>query len=199
MGIKIGAIMNKPLKKLANSGFMEKICTHYRADNAKFITGLSIGSILAKDGYGCYIYVRQNQKNKQIPKEKRDFLSALDLATGALMIGVQALSYFAVTKNGFAQKTFGKIFNKYFTADNAQKIQEKCADKFKGLNSKEFQKTFVQYKDDISLAFSHLTTLLGVTVLAKRVLVPFIATPVSDKLKEAKFLKATAGADVTAA
>ncbi len=189
MSLKISAVINKPLKKLANSGFMEKICKNYRADNAKFITGLSVGSILAKDGYGCYIYVKQNQKNKQIPKEKRDFLSALDLATGALMIGVQVLSYLAVTKNKLPQKAFGAMFNKYFSADNAQKIQQKCAGKFQDLKPDEFEKTFVQYKDDISLAFSHLTTLLGVTILAKRVLVPFIATPVSDKLKEAHFLK----------
>ena len=103
---KIGDFIKNPIKTFANSKPVKRICKNYRENNSKFITGFSVASIVTKDGYGCYIYVKQNQNNKSIPEEKRKFLSGLDLATGTLMIAAQLLAYATVSKKAVQKKIF---------------------------------------------------------------------------------------------
>ena len=172
---KINKIIETPIKKFANSNIMEKICKQYRENNPKFITSFSVGSLIAKDTYGCYEYVRQNQKNKNIPEEKRNFISALDLLNGTMMIGIQLLTYATIAKKTNQSKVFDKFLGKYFNVTNFKKIK---------INNPEITaKDFKTYKNNISTAFTHLFSLITTTILAKRVIVPIIATPLADKLK----------------
>lgn len=177
---RIGKIIETPIKKFANSNLMEKVCKQYRENNSKFITGFSVGALVTKDAYGCFEYVRQNQNNKNIPPEKRKFISALDLLNGTMMIGTQLLAYATIAKKTTQSKIFDKALGKYFNAKNYKKIKAKTPE----LTVKDFK----TYKDNISTAFTHLFTLATTTILAKRVIVPLIATPMADKLKD-KFEK----------
>lgn len=178
---KIGDFIKNPIKTFANSKPVKRICKNYRENNSKFITGFSVASIVAKDGYGCYIYVKQNQNNKSIPEEKRKFLSGLDLATGTLMIAAQLLAYATVSKKAVQKKIFEKALGKYFNKDFQKLLSQKTNLED---NPERFQKEFEKYKENIFVAFTHLFTLVLTTILAKRVLVPFIATPMADKLQK---------------
>src|SRR5574344_623963 len=172
--------INKPLKTFANSKSMEFVCKKYRENNSKFITALSVGSIVAKDSYGCFIYVWQNEHNKNIPKDKKKFISGLDIANGSLMILAQILAYMTISKKAVQAKLFDKVLGKYFKIENFQKIQKNM----KNINAKDFQKSFDKNKEDIEVAFTHFATLLTTTILAKRVIVPYIATPLADFYKK---------------
>src|SRR5574344_1025118 len=174
--------INKPLKTFANSKSMEFVCKKYRENNSKFITALSVGSIVAKDGYGCFIYVYQNEHNKNIPEDKRKFLSGLDIANGSLMILAQILAYMTISKKAVQSRIFNKVLGKYFNAENFSKIQKNMK------NVPEFKKAFDKNKEDVEVAFTHFVTLLTTTILAKRVIVPYIATPLADLYKK-KFEK----------
>lgn len=173
---KISSIAAQPIKAFANSSLMEKVCKQYRNNNSKFITGFSVGALVAKDAYGCYVYVKQNQNNKNISPEKRKFISALDLLNGAMMTGVQLLAYATIAKKTTQAKIFDKALGKYFNEKSFEKLKTKIPEMKK--------EDFNFYKENISLAFTHLFTLTTTAIFAKRVLVPFIATPAADKLKD---------------
>lgn len=181
-------LIDKPLKKFANSKFMEKICKNYRENNSEFITALGVGSIIAKDAYGCYEYVRQNNNNEAIPVDKRKFLSALDLANGTLMIAAQLTAYLTISKKTCQTKLFNKFTKNSFAEKTTEKLFQKIKKTFPNLTNQKFNKNIVQYKENTLLAFTHVVTLLGTTILVKRIIVPFMAMPIADKLKE-KFLQ----------
>lgn len=176
-------IIKQPIKKFANSNFMERICKNYRNKNEKFITGLSVASIAVKDGYGCLVYVRQNEKNKSIPEDKRKFLTGLDLANGLLMIGVQILTYMVLTKNNAFDKIFDKIFAAKFSNENYKKIEQNVISKIPQAVPDDIKKVFDIKKQNSKLAFNHLMSLICTTMLAKRVTVPLIATSFADFYK----------------
>lgn len=173
-------LINKPLKSFANSKPMEFVCKKYRENNSKFITALSVGSIIAKDGYGCFIYVWQNEHNKNIPKDKKKFISGLDIANGSLMILAQIIAYMTISKKAVQSKLFDKVLGKYFKPEMFQKIQKNI----KNISEKDFKKAFKKNKEDIEVAFTHFVTLMTTTIFAKRVIVPYIATPLADYYKK---------------
>ena len=172
-----------PLKSFANSKMVESVCKQYRKNNSKFITGLSVASIVAKDAYGCYVYVWQNEHNKNIPKDKKKFISGLDIANGVLMILAQIGAYLTISKRATQLKIFEKVLGKYFTPERYSKIEQNICKKLKTNDKKLIKKEFENYKNNIETAFTHFSTLLTTTIFAKRVLVPFVATPLADKIK----------------
>ena len=177
-------IITKPLKKFANSSLMENVCKNYRNNNDKFITAFSVASIVAKDGYGCYIYVKQNEKNKEIPEDKRKFLTGLDLANGLLMMGVQVATFFALTKTNAFSKLFNKTIGKNFTAEKLNIVTKNVQNKLPKTSPDEIAIVFDKVKKDSATAFNHLSSLVCTTMLAKRVAVPLIATPFADFYKK---------------
>lgn len=181
---KIMRVINAPVKAFANSKLMEKVCKNYRENNSKFITALSVGALVTKDAYGCYVYVKQNENNKSIPEDKRKFISALDLANGSLMVAVQLLAYATIAKKTTQAKIFDKALGKFFNTQRTEKLEQKILKSNPKITKDEFQSAFAKYKENTALAFTHLFTLVTTTILAKRVFVPFIATPMADKMKQ---------------
>ena len=163
---------------------MEKICKNYRENNSKFITALGVGSIITKDAYGCYEYVRQNNNNQAIPVDKRKFLSALDLANGTLMIAAQLAAYLTISKKTCQTKLFNKFTKNSFAEKTIEKLFPKIQKTFPNLTKQKFNENVVRYKENTLLAFTHVVTLLGTTILVKRIIVPFVAMPIADKIKE---------------
>ena len=192
---KIMKVINAPIKTFANSKLMEKVCKNYRDNNSKFITALSVGALVSKDAYGCYIYVKQNENNKAIPENKRKFISALDLANGSLMILAQLLAYATIAKKTTQAKIFDKALGKFFTPQRTEKLEQKILKTNPEITKDEFQRAFTKYKENTALAFTHLFTLATTTIFAKRILVPFIATPMADKMKQ-WFIKEDSGKTV---
>lgn len=176
----------KAIKLLANSKLMKnKVFPNYEIDNAKFMSMIGVTSIVLKDGLGCYLYVKQSLNNDKIPEDKRKFVAALDLANGGLMIAMQLLMFFTISNKKVQNKIFNKLFGKTFTrsAEKALKAKLNKTDKLKEMTGKEFHYAREADKKGLKNAFSYLISLAAATLIAKRIIVPFIATPLADKTK----------------
>ena len=187
---KLNGWCEKPYKMLANSKFgkykpMDIVNDNYIKDNTKFITGLGVTSIVLKDGLGCYMYVTQSLNNKDIPDDKRKFVAALDLANGGLMILMQLAMFFTISNKNVQAKMFNKLFGKQFdrAASKGYQAKLKTNDLLKDMKGADFHKVLGKAKSDAKAAFENVTSLFAATVVGKRVIVPFIATPLADKTK----------------
>ena len=192
--------MTQPvLRKIAKSDVMKWHVGHSMAKQAEknqraekaaiYIAGFSVASMVIKDAIGCYYYVTQSLKNKKIPDEKRKFVAALDLVNGVVMIATQIILTLTLAK--FQKKLFDKHFDKYFNSDAIKKLTGKI------LNDKGIKKGTKEFwtvarsvitntkniKNICSTGFAVITSLIGATVIAKRVIVPFIATPLATWAK----------------
>lgn len=178
--------VKKPLNWVANTSLLNKVCKNFREDNVKYIAGLGIASIVLKDGLGSYIYVKQSLNNKNIPPDKRKFVAALDLTNGGLMIGMQLLMFKTFSNDKFQEKLFGKFFDKYFDRPARKGYQAllKNQDKFSKVTGKDFNISFESFKKTTKGTFGAITSLVAAVIIAKRVIVPFIATPLADKAKK---------------
>lgn len=146
---------------------------------------MAIGSIVLKDGLGCAMYVNQSLHNDKIPDDKRKFVAALDLTNGGLMILAQLGMYYTISDPKVQSKIFGKLFGKNFSAaakDKSEALIRKIP-KYKDINPKEFEEIFGKFQGNIKGFFGVFTGIVAATILAKRVIVPFIATPLADKAK----------------
>lgn len=155
--------------------------------NAAWIAGLGVASIVLKDGYGCYLYVTQSLNNKKIPEDKRKFVAALDLTNGGIMMLLQILMTYTISKKTVQAKIFDKIFGKMFNRQASKSMQAilESKDHLKGKikGNQQFHREFEGYRDAAVSALGTLTALIAATTIGKRILTPLIATPLADKAK----------------
>jgi len=182
---KIGSFINeklicKPLDAVGKLKIMERFNQGYQSNDAKIIAGVSVGSIVLKDGLGCVMYVNQSLNNKKIPEEKRKFVAALDLVNGILMVGIQIAMFFLFNK--CQDKLFKKCFGKYFSRSALKGYMARLKGK-ENLTGVDFYKGADKYEGTVANAFKQLTSLIVTSIIAKRVIVPFISTPLADKAK----------------
>lgn len=177
--------VKKPLNWVADTRLLKNVCNNYQGNNLKYMAAWAIASIVLKDGLGCYMYVKQSLNNKNIPEDKRKFVAALDLANGGLMILAQLVMFKTISNKKVQEKVFDKFFGKLFERSSKKGYQAllKNKEQFKNLTGKEFNIAFDKFHSGIKGTFGLLTTLVASTILAKRVIVPFIATPLADKAK----------------
>lgn len=188
MNVATEYAVKKPVNLLMKTSFAKKTCENYQMGGSKglkFIGALGIASIILKDGLGCIMYVNQSLNNKKIPEEKRKFVAALDLTNGGLMILCQLLMFKTISNKKVQAKLFDKFFGKLFDSKAATKCKDAIMKnpKFKEMSQKTFFETFAKFKGDVQGFFGIITSLVASTILAKRVIVPFIATPLADKAK----------------
>lgn len=154
-----------------NSKFMGKACPKKASDIAATVALLSTTT---KDVVNCYYYTSQSLNNKKIPEEKRKFVAGIDLANGILNFICQ------FTLGSLVNNKSGKIYDWMFK-------NSKPADKFLAETARG--------------GFKLISVLVVTQVLAKRVIVPFLATPLAHHFKEyaekqeKKHKPATEGAD----
>lgn len=177
--------LKKPINWVSNTKLLNGVCKNYQNNNLKYIAALAVGSMVLKDGLGCYMYVKQSLNNKDIPEEKRKFVAALDLANGGLMILAQLVMFRTISNKKFQAKMFDKFFGKLFDRPMKKGYQVLLSKKeaLKNLSGKEFNISFNKFRSNIQNTFGLLTTLVASTVLAKRVIIPFIATPLAENAK----------------
>lgn len=178
--------LKKPFIALSEMSVMEKGYASYRSNNRRFIDGLGILSIIMKDGVGCYIYVNQSMHNDKIPEDKRRFVAALDLANGGLMILAQILMHITISNKIVQTKMFEKLFGKNFDRNALKMVQAvlKNTEKYRNTSTHEIAEAFNKMKGSVCDAFGSLTSLIAATTIGKRVIVPFIATPLAGKVEE---------------
>ena len=155
-------------------------------NNRRFIDGLGVFSIILKDGLGCYFYVTQSLRNKDIPDDKRMFVASLDLTNGLLMILMQLALFFTVSNPKFQNMLFQKLFGHKFSR-SSRKACRSVMQSIKGkseLDPIKFAKDYEKVKGNIKDALGGITSLAAATIVGKRMIVPFIATPLADKVKK---------------
>lgn len=184
---KITSGTAKVLGKASNAKPMRWIGKQFEKDPEKALAYTAVMSIAIKDGVGCYKYVTQSLKNEKIPEKQRGFVAALDLTNGVLMIAAQIAMFFAMRK--FSEPLFDRIFKASF-GDQAKK---KMATKIRMLQNKAnvtsdrkltIYNEFKKVRKDALEVFKFVTELIAATIIGKRVVVPFIATPLANKLKD---------------
>ncbi len=166
--------------------FVKKAGVHVKNNNRKYIDGLGVASIVAKDGLGCYLYVTQSMNNKDIPDDKRKFVAALDLTNGLLMIGFQILMFFTVSNKVCQTKMFDKVFGKMFNRPVKKLYQSiiKTKPGHEHLDDIKYSQDFNDFRGKVKDAFGGFTSLIAATIVGKRMLVPFIATPLAGKVEK---------------
>jgi hypothetical protein len=169
---------SKPIKWIGNK---------FQKDAAKALAATTVSSIIIKDGLGCAMYVNQSLNNKKIPEKKRKFVAALDLTNGLLMIGAQIGMFFAMKK--FSEPIFNKLFKNSFNGESARNIYSRIRMNMQKLGftpprklalEKEFQKV----RKDALDVFKFVADISAATIVGKRVIVPFIATPLAGKVEK---------------
>lgn len=147
-----------------------------------------VGSIIAKDGIGCAMYVTQSMNNKKIPDEKRKFVAALDLTNGLLMILAQIGMFIAMRK--YSGTIFNKIFKKSFNpvakSDTITRMRMFAAKKGEPVLRKiGLGKVFDEKVQKGALdVFKFVLDTAAATIIGKRVIVPLIATPFASKVEK---------------
>ena len=175
----IGAVeKSKPMKWAENK---------FNIDPEKALGLATVTSIVVKDGVGCYKYVTQSMNNKKIPEEKRKFVAALDLTNGVLMIAAQIAMFFAMRK--YSGPIFNKLFKKSFNPEMAKNIASRI--RMKQVQAGEtvsrklpIEKEYNKVKSDALNVFKFVADIAAATIVGKRIIVPFIATPLADKVKK---------------
>jgi len=167
------------IEKVSGTGitkvFVNNLC---KADGT--IDEYKMGKVLvianaAKDLVNCGFYVNQSLNNKKIPEEKRKFVAALDLTNGVFMVTSQLLLGFTILNKTIQDKITEKLFGG---------LREKAANFARQMgnieNAEKFgSKVFGNCKKGFTLA----SGLIVSTIIAKRLLVPFIATPTAGWFK----------------
>lgn len=174
------------IKWFSERGFVDKAGQHVFNNNRKYIDGLGVASIIAKDGLGCYLYVTQSLNNKDIPDDKRKFVASLDLTNGLLMILLQIAMFFTVSHKVCQTKMFDKLFGKMFDRPIRKTYQALVKNQpgYENLKGLDFNPKFEEIRAKVKDAFGGLTSLAAATIVGKRMLVPFIATPLAGKVEK---------------
>jgi len=155
-------------------------------NDRRFIDGLGVASIVAKDGLGCYLYVTQSLNNKDIPEDKRRFVSALDLTNGLLMMTLQILMFKTVSNKVTQTKMFDKCFGKIFDRPLKKfyRAHTKSKPEYSDITDIKYTKEFTSIRNKVRDAFGGLVSLVAATIVGKRMLVPFIATPLAGSVEK---------------
>ncbi|MBO6257196.1 hypothetical protein J6N69_04090 [bacterium] len=162
-----------------------------RITSDDIIAYTTIASVAAKDAVGCGMYVYQSLNNDKIPEKRRKFVSALDLTNGILMIVSQVAMFFAMRK--INAKLFDKIFPSF--RDGAYKLfgkqirangkkVKKPASELQLPDYSTIRNEHASMKNIAFSVFKSFTELAAATIVAKRIIVPFIATPLASKVEK---------------
>lgn len=184
-GIAKGA--SKLLGAASKAKPMKKLGEQFQKNPEQALALTTVASIVVKDGVGCYKYVTQSLNNEKIPEKQRSFVAALDLTNGVLMIGAQIAMFFAMRK--FSKPFFNWIFKGSFNEKNAKDITSRIRMQFENEGKKAprkltINKEYEKVKDDALGVFKFVADIAAATILGKRVIVPFIATPLANVVKD---------------
>ena len=184
-GIAKGA--SKILGAASKAKPMKKLSEQFQKNPEKALALTTVASIVVKDGVGCYKYVTQSLNNEKIPEKQRSFVAALDLTNGVLMILAQIGMFFAMRK--LSEPIFNRLFKKSFNGQNAKDIATRIrmlADKAKENAPRKLtiNKEYNKVREDALAVFKFVLDIGAATILGKRVIVPFIATPLANVVKD---------------
>ncbi len=122
--------------------------------NPRYLANFLLLGGITKDVFAYTMRVNNAKKNPEIPDDKKPFVIAMDKATGVTTTVVQLVTGTAIASDKFQNFCTSRLF-----ADIAD-------------DAKRFKMA--------KLGFAAISTLFGAVVLAKRIVVPLIATPLAS-------------------
>lgn len=183
---RIGDCAAKALGKISYLKPVKALGRAFEKDPEKALAWATVGSIIAKDGVGCAMYVYQSLNNKRIPDEKRKFVAALDLTNGGLMIAAQ-IAMFLLSRaysGALFKKLFGKSFSAAAKSNTISRIRMLAAKAGKNVDKKlKIGKVFDKVEKSSLDVFKFVFDTASATIIGKRVIVPLIATPMAKKVE----------------
>lgn len=173
-------ILAKMINAAANSQIGRKLTNPITAGTAAGT--IATISCVTKDAVNCAYYVHQSLNNERIPEEKRKFVASLDLSNGILNIITQLILGPAT------EKLTNKAFDKFVAPKRYSEAAAEAIQSLDGLKGKvpletimdQLNKNKRYYKAGLGV----LSALIGTQIIAKRVIVPFLATPMASYFKE---------------
>lgn len=197
------ATINRAINQVNDNFFdtkpMNKIYKYATEHPEAFASRMALVSALTKDAVGCYYYVKQSLENKKIPDDKRDFVAALDLMNGILNISLQ-LSVGLWIDNNYKKwfdGSIGKVLDKANTRKITKKIMplintDKNPEKVTFEQAEAFLRDKILGKSGkaatwLKVGFGAAVVLTATQVVTKRMIVPFISTPLATWYKD-KFM-----------
>jgi hypothetical protein len=182
---------------ILDSKILNKIIYAPAKENpAKFAGKMALVSALTKDAVGCYYYVTQSLENEKIPEDKRKFVASLDLMNGILNVALQFTVGMWIDKK--VPEWFDKTVGKSLDTDETVKEAKSLSKSIEKMHLKEKIEeadiaTFLREKvlgqsgnatKLLKIGFSAAAVLIATQVITKRVVVPFLSTPLASWYKE---------------
>lgn len=183
IGSKFGEYTAKGIGKFTKSSTVKNICEKFKNDPIKYAGYATLASLATKDAVGCYLYVTQSLNNKKIPEDKRRFVANMDLTNGILNVITQIGLTFGVKK--LYKPVFNKMLNKSFNKRAWKDVitayrRDAKSSNVAILRKLEADKKLQKTKDTIYSAFAAVMDIFVATIVAKRCVVPFISTPLTQ-------------------
>lgn len=186
--IKTGAsrIVAKTLGAISKSKPIKKLTGGFQGNYADALAWTTVGSIVLKDGIGCYKYVTQSLNNDKIPEKRRSFVTSMDLTNGVLMICTQ-LAMFGIMRK-FSEPMFNKFFKKSFNpktkSEMLTKLRMEASKEGKELRKVDVGKNYEGARDKALELFKFVFDVGVATIIGKRILTPFAATPLAKVVED---------------
>lgn len=153
----VRSVVSRGVENAINKAANSKVMRKAFSERAGEIAAtVALASTTTKDAVNCFYYTTQSLKNEKIPEEKRKFVAMIDLANGALNVVSQ------LTLGMWIKNKAPKLFEYFFRNSKLQGPTRKVAKN----------------------GFVLLTTLVTAQILLKRVLTPFLSTPMAHYLKD---------------
>ena len=172
------------VKNLYNNVFNQKVIKNLLPVNptARQAANLALWSTLTKDALGCAMYTTQSYNNKEIPDDKRTFVTALDLSNGICNVVIPMITGPILSKH--SDKLFNKWFGKNFDDSACEKMYNTLTKAGKTVSKENLSNVIKKQSRSWGEAgFGVITMLVYSQILVKRIITPTLSTTLADYVK----------------
>lgn len=181
---KAADFVNRNVSKAMDSKIALAMMPENPTDMAKT---LALISTTTKDAVNCYYYTTQSYNNKRIPEDKRKFVAGIDLANGILNVITQLTLGLYVNKKSdkwFDKAMSGGLIPSQANIDKYRKDANNILAKFNIKCTDKNIENAIKTTNKLAKSGFGVILVLAVTqILAKRVIVPFLSTPLAGFFK----------------
>lgn len=172
------------VRNLYNNVFRNKMVKGLLPVNptARQAANLALWSTLTKDALGCVMYTTQSYKNKEIPDDKRTFVTALDFSNGVCNVFIPMVTGPILSKN--SDKLFNKWFGHNFDDGACNRMYKTLTNAGQKVSKENLANVIKKQSKSWGVAgFGVITMLVYSQILVKRILTPTISTTLADYVK----------------
>lgn len=141
-------------------------------------TGKIASSLILKDAVGCYLYVNQARKNKEMSPKQRADVANYDLANGVINIGLQVLAIKPIEK-AMKKVVDSKLAKRFFN-----NLDERLAS-----NDIKSTMKLLKNKKRLTEGAVALFSVIVCQYIIKRGISPFFSVPLAEKAKNIGLIK----------